>query len=120
MDVNVWVALITASSGLCGAAITYLLAKRQQRDADQRARKVTQYQELITAISDLAAENSNVDAHHRFARAVNTTVLVAPQPVVTALMNFFQGVKASNRPFNREEHDRLLGVLVLAFGPTFA
>ena len=50
----------------------------------------------------------------RFALAVNTIGLAAPQYVINALMAFHDEVKFSNPQQSQERHDKLLNDLVLA------
>jgi len=50
----------------------------------------------------------------RFALAVNTIALVAPQYVIDALMAFHDEVKFSNPHRSPERHDQLLNQLLLA------
>ncbi len=50
----------------------------------------------------------------KFAFAVSTISLVAPQYVVTSLMNFHDEVKFSNPSKRPENHDKLLIDLLLA------
>lgn len=69
----------------------------------------------MVAISDLASDCADQkDANLRFERAVNTIVLVAPQPVVRALMEFHNEIRISNEARTQQGHDRNLNALVLA------
>lgn len=54
------------------------------------------------------------EANKRFALAVNTIALCAPQPVISALMRFHDEVKFSNKNKSVENHDQLLKDLLLA------
>jgi hypothetical protein len=101
MNVQITVALITASTGIFVAAITFFLTKSRERSVQLQQRKQTQYQELLSSISDLADESVELDqARRRFAAAVNTIVLVAPQPVISALMAYYRelALEAIDRP----------------------
>jgi hypothetical protein len=114
MPIEVLVAAVTAAGTVVVAAVSYFLTKRQQREAAWRDSKLDHYKELLTAISDLAVDNANVKAHQRFALAINTLALVAPQNVVNAMLAFHDGVKQSNSDRADDLHDQLLARLLLA------
>ena len=77
--------------------------------------KINHYKVLISSLSDLAVDGTDKnEANMRFALAVNTISLVAPQYVVTALMNFHDEVKFSNPNKKPENHDKFLIDLLLA------
>jgi hypothetical protein len=114
MTNEVMVAAITASGGVIVAALSYFLTKRQQREAAWRDSKLNHYKALLSAISDLAVNNQDVEAHHRFALAMNTLALVAPQKVVDAMLAFHDGVKSTSEDRSAERHDQLLAELLLA------
>jgi hypothetical protein len=114
MDNTLIIALISLAGSLILASLTYWFTKRGEIRKEWRKDKINHYQELLAALSDLAVDGTNKDdANMKFARAVNTICLVAPQNVVTALMNFHDGVKFSNQNRNPEDHDRLLKRLLL-------
>lgn len=54
------------------------------------------------------------EANKRFALAANTVALVAPQYVITALMNYHDFAKFSNQNKSIERHDMFLKELLLA------
>jgi hypothetical protein len=109
------IAIIGASATLFGAALTYYLTKKQQIDKEWRDAKINHYKVLISSLSDLAVDGTDKnEANMRFALATNTISLVAPQYVVTALMNFHDEVKFSNPNKKPENHDKLLIELLLA------
>ncbi len=111
---EVFVAIITVSGSLVVVAISYFLAKRQQIEAEWRSSKLNHYTVLLSSISDLAVDNKDIEAHRRFAFAMNTLALVAPQKVVRAMLAFHDGVKMSNEDRSSELHDQLLSKLLLA------
>lgn len=111
---EVLVAIITVSGSVIIAAISYFFTKRQQREAEWRDSKLNHYKVLLSSISDLAVDNQDVEAHHRFALAMNTLALVAPQNVVEAMLAFHDGVKMSSEDRNPARHDQLLGQLLLS------
>jgi hypothetical protein len=72
-------------------------------------------QQQLTSISDLVVDGIDKnEANMRFALALNTIALVAPQYVVSALMNFHDEIKFSNPNKKPENHDKLLIELLLA------
>lgn len=112
MDTQITVAIITASASIVVAAITFFLTKSKERSDQLQQRKQSQYQELLSAISDLADDSVPLDqARRRFAAAVNTIVLVAPQPVIGALMAYYR--ELTNETINRQRRVELLKHLVL-------
>lgn len=114
MSSEIFVSMITVSGSILLATISYYLTKRQQREAAWRELKINHYKELLLSISDLAVDNSDVDAHQRFAQAMNTLALIAPQSVVTAMLAFHDGVKISNSNRSEEQHNELLAKLLLS------
>lgn len=112
MNTQITVALITALAGILAAAITFFLTKSKERSAQLQQRKQTQYQELLSSISDLADYSVSLEkANKRFAAAVNTVVLVAPQPVIDALMAYYRDL--SNRTPDHHRRAKLLNHLIL-------
>lgn len=114
MDVNIAATVITVVGSAGVAGLSYLFAKRQQREAEWRTAKLEHYRALLSAISDLAGENPGPEVHQRFALTVNTIGLVAPQAVVGALMDFHNEIRIGNTNRTQERHDGLLMRLVLA------
>ncbi len=115
METSVQIAIISASASIIVASLTFILNKRAQRAHELRQRKLIHFQELLSAISDLAVDGIDKDeANQKFAHTVNTIVLVAPQSVIQVLMAFHDEVKFTNSNFTKEKHDRLLKELILA------
>lgn len=96
------------------ATLTAVLTKRRERDADWRKLRLAQYQEYIAALSGIVEGRSSVEAHRRYADAVNSLLLVAPEAVLRARDAFLIRNSVSQAPLPREEHDRLLTVLLRA------
>ena len=112
MKAEIIVALIAASASILGAAITFFLTKSRERSAQLQQRKQSQYQELLSAISDLADYSvTQADGQRRFAAAVNTIVLVAPQPVIDALMAYYRELASGT--IDRQRRVELLRRLIL-------
>ena len=113
--VSITVAIISASATVIVAALSFALNKWAERKTALQQRKLTHYQELLNALSDLAVDGTDKDkANQRFANAANTIALVAPQYVIEALMQFHDEVKFSNPNKSQEGHDRALKKLLLA------
>jgi hypothetical protein len=113
MNQTLIVALVGLIGSVVAAALSYVFTKRQQLETQWRDSKLTHYRALLQAISDLAVDNSDADAHRRFASAINTIALGGPQAVVDALLAYHGGI-ASSQNGPRERHDQLLTQLVLA------
>ena len=115
MNEGIIVAIIMASASILGAAITYMLTKRHELAVQWQNEKTNHYKVLLSALSDLAVDGTDKrDANMRFALAVNTIALVAPQYVIKALMDFHDEVKYSNPQKSADRHDDLLKALLLA------
>lgn len=68
----------------------------------------------LSSLSDLATDGTDKDeANRKFALASNTVALVAPQNVISALMEFHDEVKFSNPNKSANKHDELLVKLLL-------
>jgi len=111
---EVLVAIITVSGSVIIVAVSYFFTKRLRRESEWRDSKLNHYKVLLSSISDLAVDNQDIDAPHRFALAMNPLALVAPQNVVEAMRVFHDGVKVSSENRDLEHHDQLLGKLLLA------
>lgn len=115
MEGSIWVAVITACGSIVVAAVTFYLTKKHQLKVEWQHEKLNHYKVLLSSLSDLAVDGTDKeDANKRFALAANTIALVAPQQVITALMNFHDEVKFSNKNKSAERHDQLLKKLLLA------
>jgi hypothetical protein len=115
MDSSILVAIITVSGSILVAAITFYLTKRHELEVEWQHGKLNHYKVLLSALSDLAIDGTDKDdANKRFALAVNTICLVAPQYVITALMNFHDEIKFSNKNKSIARHDTLLKELLIA------
>ena len=115
MEPTVQVAIISASASIIVASVTFYLNKRAERKDALQQRKLEHYNRLLSALSDLAVDDVDKNgANLRFSKAVNTIVLVAPQYVITALMNYHDEVKFSNKNRTTEGHDKKLIELLLS------
>jgi len=108
-------AILPFVGGIFGAVLTYILAGRKEHAGDWRKLKLEQYREFILALSGIVEGRSNETAQLRYADAANAMMLVAPAPVYQALQAFLTHNSSTNLPsWRRDEHDRLLNILVRA------
>jgi hypothetical protein len=115
MNATIIVAVVSASATIFAAALTFYLTKSHELAVQLRNEKLNHYKVLFASLSDLAVDGTNKnDANMRFALAVNTIGLAAPQYVINALMAFHDEVKFSNPQQSQGRHDKLLNDLVLA------
>lgn len=115
MNNTIIVAIIAGFVSLPAPSISFYFTKKHERDVQLRAQELEHYKLLLTALSDLAVAGMDKDeANRRFALAVNTISLAAPQRVIHALMAFHDEVKFSNPSKSPERHDKLLNELLLA------
>ena len=115
METSIVVAIISASTSVIIAALTFALTKRAERKTTLQQSKIDHYQKLLNAVSDLAVDGTDKeDANMRFANAANTIALVAPTYVINALMEFHDEVKFSNPNKSLDGHDAKLKRLLLA------
>jgi len=115
MNDAIIVAIISASASLVVAAVTFYLTKKHELSVQWRTEKLNHYRVLLSALSDLAVDGTDKDdANRRFALAVNTIALAAPQDVISALMAFHDEVKFSNPDKSPKRHDELLKEVMLA------
>jgi hypothetical protein len=114
MESTVIVAIITGFISIIIASLIYYFTKKQQIDKEWRDAKINHYKVLLSSLSDLAVDGKNKDeANRNFSLAVNTICLVAPQYVITALMNFHDEIKFTNQNKSQENHDKFLIKLLL-------
>ncbi|MFC1677214.1 hypothetical protein ACFL3G_09155 [Planctomycetota bacterium] len=115
MSVSVIATIITVLGSAIVAAITFCLTKKHELSVQWRNEKLNHYKALFSSISELADNGIKQEgAGKRFALAVNTIFLVAPQYVISALMDFCDEIQSSNLNKSSERHDELLKKLVLA------
>lgn len=114
MDATSVTAVIGLVSSLAVAAATYWFTKRREREAEWRKEKLGYYKALVESLSGIVEGDDSPEGHKLFAKATNSLLLFAPQPVITALNAFRHEIRASNGNRTQEEHDRLLAALLLA------
>jgi hypothetical protein len=116
IDTAVVVAVLTVAGSIIGAALSFYLTKRKEREAEDRKHKVQHYREFLEALSGVVVSSANIKAEdrRRWQNACNTISLVAPQSVLEALWNFQDAISASNPNKSANLHDTRLNELVLA------
>ena len=114
MDTSVVVSIVTAAGSLLVASATFFLTKRYQAKSEWQQKKLDHYRELLSAMSDTAQKTDLHEAVKRFALAVSTICLVAPQHVIQALMELHDEIRLSNPNKSQEKHDECVRKLMLA------
>lgn len=114
MDTSIFVATISATASIVAAAVTFLLTKRKEREAEWRKQKLEHYREFMDAMSGIVGTDSTPEAQRRWARATNTIGLVASQRVLLALRQFQDAIAKSSPDRSQETHDQALNRLMLA------
>ena len=115
METAILVAIITVAGSIIVASITFNLTKKHELKLEWLREKREHYKNLLQALSDLAIDGiDKEEANKRFSSYANTIALVAPQFVITALMNFHNEIKFSNPNKTTENHDKLLKELLIA------
>jgi len=110
-----WPAILSIAGVLVGVALTYILTRRKEHEADWRKLKFEQYREFILSASGIVEGRVTAAAHLRYADALNAMMLIAPAPVYQALAAFRDETSCHNiARSSRAEHDRLLTILVRA------
>ena len=113
METPVFVAVISGAASLVVAALTYLLTKTREREADWRKQKLEHYRELLEAISGIVDGDGTPDAQRRYAKATNVIGLVASQDVILSVDRLRESSRRHNN-WTIEEHDAALSAMLLA------
>ena len=90
--------VITVIGSVAVAGLTHYMARKKEIEAEWRKQKLQHYQNLLTAISKMAAtlppeksppsSEEAIEAETSFADAYNTLVLIAPHTVIEATQSF--------------------------------
>ncbi|MFA6428358.1 MAG: hypothetical protein WCW02_02325 [Candidatus Buchananbacteria bacterium] len=114
ISTEIVVVIISTFGSLVVAAFGFFLTKRYEIKTEWRKRKISYYENLFIALSDLAIDGTDKeDANQRFSKAFNSIALIASQDVIKALLGFHDYVKFSNNQKNPGRHDELLTKLVI-------
>lgn len=120
MDANILAAVLGSVVSIVGgviiAAFTYNCARKLELVAHWRSQKIQHYQELFASISSLASRAVSIDkfkAEERYANAVNTLGLVAPQAVIQKLNVLRNEIMISNPNRSDAGQERALVSMLL-------
>jgi len=105
---------ISGATSIVVAVLTYLLAKRKEREADWNKVKLEYYKEYISAVAGMVEGRATPDAHVRYTDAFNTIALVASPAVLAAVRAYQDEVSIKNTARNDLRHDELYSNLVNA------
>ena len=105
-------ATVSAISAILAVVFTSALSRRREHEADWRKMKADQYQEFILALSGVVRGRETLEAHLRYADAVNSMNIVASAQVIDALTAFQRETCYINESRSDERHDKLLEVLI--------
>jgi hypothetical protein len=114
LDTPIVVAIVSAAASILVAAITFFLTKRKEREADWRKQKLEHYRALLEAMSGIVGSDVTPNSQRQFARACNTIILVASQPVLQALCELQDEISITNQTRSTERHDHLLNKLLFS------
>ncbi|MGD0094983.1 MAG: hypothetical protein ABSB60_00715 [Terracidiphilus sp.] len=112
MDTTIVVSVIAAASGVIVAAVSFLLTKKREREADWRKYKYEQYKEFVVSISGIVAGDSTPEGNRAFARACNTLHLIGSKGVLVALHAYQDEVAPSNPSHSATKESAMLSKLV--------
>lgn len=105
METPIIVAIIAATA----SAITFLLTRMKERESEWRKRRVEQYKELVTAMSEVVADKSDA-SRARLALAANHIGIFASPAVLRQLTRLLEAVAQGQM----EQHDPILTELMHA------
>lgn len=114
MESNVLISIISASAVIIVASITYWSTKQREREAEWRKEKLGHYKEYFAALAANVGAHSNSESSKRYAIAFNTVGLFASQEVINCLHSYQDLTRLPAERVPRDEHDKLLTILVLA------
>lgn len=114
MDINVWTAIIAASSAIIGSAvpsiITYLSQKANfknqiaQKNYDIKAKE---YNEFLQTMQDFMNNTNSSQHFYSYQNAVNKVLLIADNDTAIYINQYFQAqIKGANErdPLDAEKH----------------
>lgn len=113
MNASIITSVVGLLSALLVAAATYWFTKQREREAEWRKEKLAYYKAFVESISGIVEGDSTPNGQLAFARACHNLLLFAPQPVIEALDAFRNEIRTSNPHRTGEQHDKLLGILLL-------
>jgi hypothetical protein len=114
METGIITALVSAASVVAGAGLTYYLTKRREQELEWRKLKLEHYKSFMSALSCVVGSRTNTENQSKYADAVNTLQLVAPEQVLVALYNFQREISRANASKTVISHDAALTRLLRA------
>lgn len=101
--------LTTLTLPLAVVALSYLFAKKQEREADWRKIKLDHYKAFAESLSGIIAGEDSPEGQRVFSKYSNNLNLIASQSVLAAMDQFRVAIRDTN--LDRLIHDRLLSNL---------
>ena len=114
ISVSIIVAIITAGAGVLVTALSFLLTKAKEREADWRTQKLDHYKAFMVALNAIVGPPAPTEDRVRFANAANNLFLVGSRDVLVALRAFLDATADSRTPADLDRHDELLTKLIVA------
>ena len=111
---TVLAAFIPIVGSVIVAALTYLFAKKKEREAEIRREKLEHDKAFAVSLSGVLAGESTDEGQISFATASNNLDLIASQEVLQKLQAFQAEIKITNPSPERGKHDKLMSELFLA------
>lgn len=105
-------AVVSASSAVVVAGLSYLFTKKREREAELRKEKLEHYKAFISSMTGNISGQSTGEGQRAFSQACNNLNLIAPQSVINALQEFQQEILITNKNRSEERHDKLLSRLL--------
>lgn len=93
-------------------AISNVLGKSREREAEWRKVKLEQYREFTASFSSVVHKGRDESSQRRYADAVNNMVLIAPPQVLKALYAFQDEISFNNTERNPSRYEELFSELV--------
>jgi hypothetical protein len=112
MDTNIVVTVISSSTAIVVAAISYWLTKKKEREAEWRKEKLSYYKEYLSALSNKVALSTH-ETDQKYCIAFNTVGLFSSQTVIEQLHAYQELTKHASNQVDQDEHDKLLSKLIL-------
>ena len=100
--------LISASTLLVVALITFVANRYIQIEASWREEKLRYYREFVESISDIIEGDDTPDGHRKFAKATNNLHLVASPNALAALHQYREHISLKNHETRNKEADMIL------------
>jgi hypothetical protein len=113
MDAAIFVATISAAASILAAALTFLLTKSKEREAELRKQKLEHYKEFLDALSGIVGTDSTAETN-AVGRGPPTRWDWLPHSRFCKPKGAFRTRLQSAPNRSTDEHDRCLNQLLLA------